>query len=574
MEYKWIIREKADPKAVESLGKEINLNQTLANMLVNRGVDTFQKAKDFFRPDPDKLHDPYLMKDMDKAVERLALAIRKEEKILVYGDYDVDGTTSVAMFYGFLKQFYSHVSFYIPDRYKEGYGISEKGVRFAAENNFSLVVSLDCGIKAIEKVALAKELGVDFIICDHHTPGDILPPAVAILDPKRNDCDYPYKELSGCGVGFKLVQAFSAYRNDDPAKVMAYLDLLAVSIAADIVPITGENRILTFYGIEKINNNPRPGLKALILRSKIEKEIEISDIVFKIGPRINASGRLEHAKASVELLISDDLEDALARAEIVDTVNAARKNFDENITKEALSMIQGMEEISHRKTTVLFKEDWHKGVIGIVASRCIEKYYRPTIILTESNSKATGSARSVFDFDIYEAISECSDLLEQFGGHKYAAGLTLSVANVPAFQERFEKVVSARIDEIHMKPVLEVDDEILLDQINYRFFNILKQMAPFGPGNPEPIFCVNQVYAEDVRVLKDKHLRFNVVQDGQETKPVCIAFGMADKNIYPDEIIYKMLNRKMRFDLAFEIRENTFRNNSSLQLYVKDIKFD
>lgn len=574
MEYKWIIREKADPKAVESLGKEINLNQTLANMLVNRGVDTFQKAKDFFRPDPDKLHDPYLMKDMDKAVERLALAIHKEEKILVYGDYDVDGTTSVAMFYGFLKQFYSHVSFYIPDRYKEGYGISEKGVRFAAENNFSLVVSLDCGIKAIEKVSLAKELGVDFIICDHHTPGDILPPAVAILDPKRSDCEYPYKELSGCGVGFKLVQAFSAYRNDDPAKVMAYLDLLAVSIAADIVPITGENRILTYYGIEKINNNPRPGLKALILRSKIEKEIEISDIVFKIGPRINASGRLEHAKASVELLISDDLEDALARAEIVDTVNAARKNFDENITKEALSMIQGMEEISHRKTTVLFKEDWHKGVIGIVASRCIEKYYRPTIILTESNNKATGSARSVFDFDIYEAISECSDLLEQFGGHKYAAGLTLSVGNVPAFQDKFEAVVSARINEIHMKPVLEVDDEILLDQINYRFFNILKQMAPFGPGNPEPIFCVNQVYAEDVRVLKDKHLRFNVVQDGQETKPVCIAFGMADKTIYPDEIIYKMLNRKMRFDLAFEIRENTFRNNSSLQLYVKDIKFD
>jgi single-stranded-DNA-specific exonuclease len=574
MEYKWIIREKADLKAVESLGKEINLNQTLANMLVNRGVDTFQKAKDFFRPDPDKLHDPYLMKDMDKAVDRLALAIQREEKILVYGDYDVDGTTSVAMFYGFLKQFYAHVSFYIPDRYKEGYGISEKGVRFAAENNFSLVVSLDCGIKAIEKVALAKELGVDFIICDHHTPGDILPPAVAILDPKRNDCEYPYKELSGCGVGFKLVQAFSTYRNDDPAKVMSYLDLLAVSIAADIVPITGENRILTFYGIEKINNNPRPGLKALILRSKIEKEIEISDIVFKIGPRINASGRLEHAKASVELLISDDLEDALARAEIVDTVNAARKNFDENITKEALTMIHGMEEISHRKTTVLFKEDWHKGVIGIVASRCIEKYYRPTIILTESNNKATGSARSVFDFDIYEAISECSDLLEQFGGHKYAAGLTLSVANVPAFQARFEEVVSARINEIHMKPVLEIDDEILLDQINYRFFNILKQMAPFGPGNPEPIFCVNQVYAEDVRVLKDKHLRFNVVQDGQETRPVCIAFGMADKNIFPDEIMYKMLNRKMRFDLAFEIRENTFRNNSSLQLYVKDIKFD
>lgn len=569
-----MIREKADPKTVESLSKEINVNPTLANMLVNREVDSFQKAKDFFRPDLDKLHDPMLMKDMDKAVSRLAWAIKNEERILVYGDYDVDGTTSVAMMYGYLSRFYPHVDFYIPDRYKEGYGISEKGVRFAAENNFKLIISLDCGIKAISKVAMAKELGVDFIICDHHTPGEELPPAVAILDPKRQDCSYPYKELSGCGVGFKLIQAFSSLMGEDSGKVTAYLDLLAISIAADIVPITGENRILTFYGIERINNNPRPGIKALILRSKIEKEIEISDIVFKIGPRINASGRLEHAKASVELLISKDLEDALARAELVDTVNAARKNFDENITKEALSMIESMEEVRQLKTTVLFKEDWHKGVIGIVASRCIERFYRPTIILTESNNKATGSARSVFDFDIYEAISECSDLLEQFGGHKYAAGLTLAVDNVPAFQAKFEEVVSSRLDEIHMKPVLEIDDEILLDQINYKFYNILRQMAPFGPGNPEPIFTVKQVYAENVRILKDKHLRFNVVQDGQETKPVCIAFGMADKNIYPDEIIYKMLMRKMRFDLAFEIRENTFRNNSSLQLYVKDIKFD
>lgn len=574
MEYKWIIREKANAKAVESLGKEINVNPILANMLVNRAVDSFQKAKDFFRPDLDKLHDPFLMKDMDKAVHRLHYAIQNDEKILVYGDYDVDGTTSVAMVYDYLRRFYDKVDFYIPDRYKEGYGISERGVRWAAENGFNLVISLDCGIKAIEKVQLAKDLGVDFIICDHHTPGDILPPAVAILDPKRQDCAYPYKELSGCGVGFKLLEALSAYRKEDPARVMAYLDLLAVSIAADIVPITGENRIFTFYGIERINNNPRPGIKALILRSKIEKDIGISDIVFKIGPRINASGRLEHAKASVELLISQDLEDALERAELVDTVNAARKNFDENITKEALSMIQSMEEVYQRKTTVLFKEDWHKGVIGIVASRCIEKFYRPTIILTESNSKATGSARSVFDFDIYEAISECSDLLEQFGGHKYAAGLTLSVDKVPAFQAKFEEVVSARIDEIHRMPVLEIDDEILLDQINYKFYNILKQMAPFGPGNPEPIFCVKQVYAEDVKILKEKHLRFNVVQDGQQTKPVCIAFGMADQSIYPDEIIIKMLNRKMRFDLAFEIRENTFRNTSSLQLYVKDIKFD
>lgn len=569
-----MIREKADLKTVESLSKEINVNPTLANMLVNRGVDTFQKAKDFFRPDLDKLHDPLLMKDMDKAVIRLASAIENEEKILVYGDYDVDGTTSVAMMYGYLSRFYPHLDFYIPDRYKEGYGISEKGVRFAAENNFKLIISLDCGIKAISKVALAKELGVDFIICDHHTPGEELPPAVAILDPKRQDCQYPYKELSGCGVGFKLIQAISQHRGEDSSIVMSYLDLLAISIAADIVPITGENRILTFYGIERINNNPRPGIKALILRSKIEKDIEISDIVFKIGPRINASGRLEHAKASVELLISKDLEDALARAELVDTVNAARKNFDENITKEAISMIESMEEVRQYKSTVLFKEDWHKGVIGIVASRCIERYYRPTIILTESNNKATGSARSVFDFDIYEAISECSELLEQFGGHKYAAGLTMAVDKVPAFQEKFEEVVSSRIHDIHLKPVMEIDDEILLDQINYKFYNILKQMAPFGPGNPEPIFTVKQVYAENVRVLKDKHLRFNVVQDGQETKPVCIAFGMADKNAFPDEFVYKMLLRKMRFDLAFEIRENTFRNNSSLQLYVKDIKFD
>lgn len=569
-----MIAEKADKNSVTALAKEINVNSILANMLVNRGVDSFQKAKDFFRPDLDKLHDPFLMKDMDKAVDRLSQAIERNEKILVYGDYDVDGTTSVAMMYGYLIQFYEKVDFYIPDRYKEGYGISEKGVRFAAENDFKLIVSLDCGIKAIEKVKLGKELGVDFIICDHHTPGENLPPAVAILDPKRADCNYPYKELSGCGVGFKLIQAFAKSKGHAESKVMSFLDLLAISIAADIVPITGENRILTFYGIERINNNPRPGIKALIMKSRIEKDLEISDIVFKIGPRINASGRLEHAKASVELMISTDLEDALERADLVDTVNSARKNFDENITKEALGMIEGIEEVRQMKSTVLFKEDWHKGVIGIVASRCIEKYYRPTIILTESNNKATGSARSVFDFDIYEAISECSDLLEQFGGHKYAAGLTMSVDKVPAFQEKFEAVVSSRITDIHLHPVLEIDDEILLDQVNYKFYNILKQMAPFGPGNPEPIFCLKQVYAEDVRILKDKHLKFNVVQDGQLTKPVCIAFGMADKNIYPDEIIYKMLIRKMRFDLAFEIRENTFRNNSTLQLYVKDIKFD
>jgi single-stranded-DNA-specific exonuclease len=566
MEYRWKIKEGADQHAVETLSKEINVNYTLANMLVNREVSDFQKAKDFFRPHLDKLHDPFLMKDMDQAVDRLIAAIEREEKILIYGDYDVDGTTSVALFYGFIKSFYEKVDFYIPDRYKEGYGISEKGIHYAAENNFALVVSLDCGIKALEKIDLANSLDIDFIICDHHTPGERLPNAIAVLDPKRKDCLYPYKELSGCGVGFKLIQAYTEKTGHDVVKLYELLDLVAVSIAADIVPITGENRILAYYGLERINNNPRPGLKALMLNGRLEKEIEVCDIVFKIGPRINASGRMEHAKASVELLIAKDLTEAIQRASLVEDVNASRKNFDENITKEALSMIGLKEATGAFKSTVLFKQDWHKGVIGIVASRCIEQYYRPTIILTESNNKATGSARSVVDFDIYEAISECSDLLEQFGGHKYAAGLTMSVDNVPAFQERFEKVVGERLTEIHMKPIMEIDDVLLLDQINYKFYNILKQMAPFGPGNPEPVFAANQVFAENIKILKDKHLKFEIVQEGQETRPTCIAFCFAE--------YYELLNSKMRFNIAFEIRENTFRNTSSLQLYVKDIKFD
>jgi single-stranded-DNA-specific exonuclease len=514
------------------------------------------------------------MKDMTEAIDRIEEAVEKNQKIMVYGDYDVDGTTAVALVYSFLQTFYSKVDFYIPDRYKEGYGISDKGVRLAAENNYKLVIALDCGIKAIDKVKMARELGVDFIICDHHTPGDELPQAVAVLDAKRKDCEYPYKELSGAGVGFKLIQAIAKRRGIDETILYPYLDLLVVSIAADIVPITGENRILAYYGLDQINNTPRPGLKALMLSAKIEKEIGISDIVFKIGPRINASGRLEHAKASVELLISTDLNLAIERAKLVDEVNTTRRNFDENITKEAFEMIAEREDSTIWNSTVLFKEDWHKGVIGIVASRCIEKYYRPTIILTESNGKATGSARSVVDFDIYEAIAECAGLLDQFGGHKYAAGLTLSVDKVTDFQEMFEKVVKRRIEEVHRKPVIEIDDELLLDQINYKFYNILKQMAPFGPGNTEPILRISQAYAENVIILKDKHLRFNIVQDGQVTKPVCLGFGLADRAKDPDHTIVKMLQGKMRFDIVAEMRENFFRDKSSLQLYVKDIKFD
>uniref|UniRef100_UPI004047B805 single-stranded-DNA-specific exonuclease RecJ n=1 Tax=Algoriphagus sp. TaxID=1872435 RepID=UPI004047B805 len=574
MEYVWKQKPKTAQAAIEKLSRDINVNATLANMLINRGVANFEQAKDYFRPSLNLLHDPFLLQDMDAAVKRLQQSITNQERILVYGDYDVDGTTAVALVYEFLKGFYPHVDFYIPDRYKEGYGISEAGVRFAAENGFSLVVALDCGIKAIEKVKLGTELGVDFIICDHHTPGDELPKAVAVLDPKREDCTYPYKELSGCGVGFKLIQAYAKETGMEESSLYAYLDLVAVSIAADIVPITGENRILGFYGLDRINNAPRPGLKALLLLSKIEKEIQISDIVFKIGPRINASGRLEHAKASVALLIAPTLDEAIDRAKLVDEVNATRRNFDEHITKEAFEMLALQEAEGPLNATVLFKQDWHKGVIGIVASRCIEKYYRPTIILTESKNKATGSARSVVDFDIYEAIAECSDLLDQFGGHKYAAGLTLDVKNVPAFQKKFEEVVRSRIEAIHLKPVIEVDDVLLLDQINYKFYNILKQMAPFGPGNTEPVFRIQNIYAEEVTVLKDKHLRFKIMQDGQVTTPVCLGFGMADRTKDPDLTTVNMLRGKMRFDLVVEMRENFFRDKSSLQLYVKDIKFD
>lgn len=574
MEYVWRQKPKASQSAIERLGKEINVNPTLANMLINRGVEGFEQAKDYFRPVLSQLHDPFLMQDMEAAVIRIEKAILNQERIMVYGDYDVDGTTAVALMYSFLNGFYPNVEFYIPDRYKEGYGISERGVRFAAENGIKLIIALDCGIKAIEKVALASELGVDFIICDHHTPGDKLPAAVAVLDPKRTDCNYPYKELSGCGVGFKLIQAYAKRHGMEESTLYGYLDLVVVSIAADIVPISGENRILAYYGLDRINNIPRPGLKALILQAKVEKDIQISDIVFKIGPRINASGRLEHAKASVELLIAPNLDDAIERAKLVDEVNSTRRNFDENITKEAFEMLIEMEAKAEWKSTVLFKNDWHKGVIGIVASRCIEKYYRPTIILTESNGKATGSARSVVDFDIYEAIAECADLLDQFGGHKYAAGLTLLVENVPAFQEKFEKVVSGRIEEVHRKPVIEIDDVLLLDQINYKFHSILKQMAPFGPGNTEPVFRISNVYADEVTVLKDKHLRFKIVQDGQVTTPVCLGFGMADRAKDPDLTTVNMLRGKMRFDIVAEMRENFFRDKSSLQLYVKDIKFD
>lgn len=444
MNRRWIFNDIPDEEVIASLAQEINVNPIIAKILIQRGITNFDQAKTFFRPSLDQLHDPFLMRDMEKALMRIKKAMDQEEKIVIYGDYDVDGTTSVALVYGFLRNFYDNISFYIPDRYKEGYGISQIGIDWAVENDISLLISLDCGIKAVEMTDYANERDLDLIICDHHLPGEILPKAHALLDPKMEDCPYPYKELSGCGVGFKLIQAFCIKFGYDPDLLFDYIDLVAVSIAADIVPITGENRVLAYFGLKKLNENPMLGLEALIKLAGIRNQINISSIVFGIGPRINASGRIDHAKGSVDLLLADNYKTIEALAESIDVKNLARRNFDSTITSEAIEMIGLAEDSDDLKSTVLFKEDWHKGVIGIVASRCIEKYYRPTIILTESNGKATGSARSVEGFDIYAAISECSELLEQFGGHMYAAGLTMDIDKVDAFKKKFEQIVSGK----------------------------------------------------------------------------------------------------------------------------------
>ncbi len=564
---RWVLKKLADDGSSEELSKAININTTLASLLVQRGVESYEEARRFFRPQLSDLHDPFLMADMEKAVERLEQAIERKEKILIYGDYDVDGTTSVALFYGFLREEYDFLEFYIPDRYKEGYGISEAGIDWAIEQKFDIIISLDCGIKAVNMVGKAAAAGIDFIVCDHHLPGEKLPPAVAVLDPKRKDCNYPFKELSGCGIGFKLLQAFCIKNNISLDRLYPYLDLLAVSIAADIVPITDENRILAYYGLQQLNSNPRPGLQALIDLAGFRSEIDINSIVFGIGPRINASGRIAHAKTAVKLLLSSNIDDAKAIATIINDKNTERRNFDTNITREALEMIQQNPLHTTAKSTVLFKEDWHKGVIGIVASRCIDVHYRPTIILTQSNNKATGSARSVVGFDIYEAISECSDLLLQYGGHMYAAGLTLDIDKVTQFQERFEEVVSSRILPEQLIPQIEIDQLITLDQITPRFYNILKQLSPFGPQNMQPVFMTEKVRASGrPKILKNKHLKLNLCQE--EGGPVmdAIGFDMAD--------YFGMIDSGMRFKIAYTIEENSYWGPGALQLCLKDIKFE
>ena len=571
MEKNWILKSQVEDNETNPLMEALNITKPLASILVQRNIKTLEQANAFFKPQLNDLHDPFLMKDMEIAVERIEAAIRNRENILVYGDYDVDGTTSVALIYTFLKSFYDKLDFYIPDRYYEGYGISFKGIDYAKKQGISLVIALDCGIKAIDKVAYAKERGIDFIICDHHNPGDQIPDAVAVLDPKRVDCSYPFSELSGCGVGFKLVQAFSLKNQISIDKVFSYLDLVAVSIASDIVSLTGENRVLAHYGLKQLNENPSMGLKAIINLSGIaEKEINIEDVVFKIGPRINAAGRIESGKSAVNLLISEDEGEARIIGERVDNYNAERRSIDSNLTQEALLILEQDVKQMDNKTTVLFNPNWHKGVIGIVASRLIDTFYRPTVILTESNGFATGSARSVSGYDLYQAIDACSDLLENFGGHKYAAGLTMKVENVTKFHKKFEKFVSETITPEQLIPVVEIDTEISLNDITPGFFKMLNQFEPFGPENMTPIFLTENVVdngsGKKVGVTGD-HLKLNLIQEKDPYKVYpAIAFQQGYR--------YEGISSGNAFDICFSVEENEFMGRKNLQLNIKDIKLD
>lgn len=561
---RWILKPKPDPSKVEALKKELQVEDIVATLLLQRGIETYEDAKTFFRPSFEDLHDPYLMKDMDNAVARIEKAISEGENILVYGDYDVDGTTSVALMSSYLKTRTSNVATYIPDRYTEGYGVSYQGIDFAHDNDFTLIIALDCGIKAIDKVAYAKEKGIDFIICDHHRPGDQIPKAVAVLDPKRNDCEYPFKELCGCGVGFKLITALALNQEQTVEDLTEYLDLVATAIGADIVPIVGENRALAYFGLQVINTNPRPGIKAIIAEVKKE-ELSIIDVVFIVAPRINAAGRMKHGNHAVTLLTETDFNLAAGYAVDIDQFNTDRRETDKLITEEALLQIEKNNE-QDRFTTVVYDENWHKGVIGIVASRLTETYYRPTLVFTKSGDKLAASARSVKGFDVYNALEECSEFIEQFGGHKYAAGLTLLPDNYEAFKAKFESVVKTTIDPKMLTPELTVDMEIDLNQIDHKLYRIIRQFAPFGPGNMTPVFMTQGV--QDTGWGKcvgedDKHLHFTAKQ-GTSNPFVCIGFGLGEK--------LEIIKNQNIFDAAYTIDENRWNGNVSLQLKLKDIK--
>lgn len=567
MQKRWLQKTKPSAAIIDSLAKDLNIEPKLASVLALRGVTNFEEAKIFFRPKYNHLHDPFLMKDMDKAVERLQRAIRNNENILIYGDYDVDGTTAVAFFYKFLSSFYNKTNFYIPDRYSEGYGISFAGIDFAEANNFSLIIALDCGIRSNDKVNYALEKGIDFIICDHHLAGDKVPAAAAILDPKQPGCNYPYKELSGCGIGFKLAQAYSIKNNIAFTELEKNIDMVAVSIAADIVPITGENRTLTYFGMKKLNENPSPGFRSMIQLNNLKRELNISDVVFIIAPRINAAGRIKSGKQAVELLIADEQENTEEKATGINILNNARSELDKTITEHALDMIDNSTLLQSRKSTVVFHETWHKGVVGIVASRLMESYYRPTIVLAVENGYATGSARSVRDYNIYEAIAACSELLEQFGGHKFAAGLKMRIENVEAFAEKFERVVSQTITEEMLIPCIEIDEELKLQDITEKFLRILKQFAPFGPGNMNPVFITKNISCKGFpRVMKDKHLKLDVYDSDEPSRSIeAVAFNMAEH--------YETLCQKMPFTICYTIEENNWNGKTSIQLNVKDIRF-
>jgi single-stranded-DNA-specific exonuclease len=559
---RWRINS-ADQAIADALFRELEINPVLCNILVQRGIQTYEQAKRFFRPQLSDLHDPFLMKDMDKAVDRILEAFSNNEKILVFGDYDVDGTTAVASMYQFLKQYYDHTEFYIPHRYREGYGISKAGIDFAFENNYTLIISLDCGIKSTDLIRYAKSLGIDFIVCDHHLPDDVLPPAVAILNPKQKDCKYPFKELCGCGVGFKLITALCKSMNLSIDVAFQFLDLVATAIAADIVSLSGENRVLAYYGLKKANTDPNLGIKALSHLSNYDKELFVNNLVFIIAPRVNAAGRMDDARKAVLMFVSETYDEALHWAEQLHSDNSNRKEADTNITEEALSIIQADEVLIKRSSTVLFQPHWHKGVVGIVASRLIDHYYRPTIILTQSGEYVAGSARSVAGFNVYEAIHQCKDLLLGYGGHFYAAGMTLETDKVEAFCERFEEVVQATIHPELLIPEIVIDAEVALSDIRKPFYDILCQMEPFGPDNLRPTFVAKKVFNTGwSKVVKEAHLKFSVQQNGVRMNG--IGFNMAEK--------MPLLLTGHPLDIVFKIDENEWNGETTLQLKVIDCR--
>ncbi len=566
MEKIWKILSDKATSTNKKLQEELTLSTPLSNILSLRGINSFENAKNFFRPEVTQLHDPFLMKGMTTAIERIEKALSANEKILVFGDYDVDGTTAVSIVYSYFKEFTDEIEYYIPDRYKEGYGISTAAIDYSEANNFTLIIALDCGIKANEKIDYANSKNIDFIICDHHLPGDVIPNAIAVLDPKQRDCDYPYKELSGAGIGFKLIQAYAKKNKLDEKECLAYLDLVVTSIAADLVPITGENRVLAFFGLQQINLNPRPAIKALLNMPLTKTEVTISTLVFGLGPRINAAGRIEHGAKAVELLVSDNDEEAVELAIAINETNAQRKDLDLGTTTEALNMLELDANTLNKKSTVVFSNHWHKGVVGIVASRLIEKYYKPTIVLTESDNKVTGSARSVKEFDVYSAIEKCSDLLDQFGGHKFAAGLTLKRENVDAFITKFEKIVAESITDDQLIPKVEIDTELELHEVTDKFVRILKQFAPHGPLNMTPTFLCKAVFDTGWgRVVGNNHLKLELFQKSNPN--VRFAAMAFDKGDY-----INFFQKKTPMDVVFKIQETEFNGASNIQLIIEDLK--